>query len=207
MERIGHMLRGNLSGTLLLYGASETARIWSEKLEEAGLSSRIGRSVGREPDDRCAFNLLTSAPFLSPQQMGLYKNIVLLDGPFGNAFVEGILHNAPGAVVLSLPMQKEAKQALKEASPDIERVRAMYRVLKSAARYLPGCNYIGALRNVISRTMPVSLPEMHIALCELRDMELIDFEETPFRVNLREVTGKKDFYTTQTYLWLQDKIQ
>ena len=207
MERIAHMLRGNLSGTLLLYGASDTARIWTEKLEEAGLLNRIGRSVGREPDDRCAFNLMTSAPFLSDRQMGLYKNIVLLDGSFGNAFVEGLLKNAPGAVVLALPMQKEAKDALREASPDIERVRAIYRVLKSAERYLPGANHIGALRNVISRTLPVKLPELHIALCELRDMELIDFEETPFRVSLREVTGKKDFYTTQTYGWLQEKIQ
>lgn len=207
LERISHMLRGNLSGTLLLYGVSETARIWSDKLEEAGLLSRIGRSVGREPDDRCAFNLMTSAPFLSDRQLGLYKNIVLLDGSFGNAFVEGILKCAPGAVVLALPMQKEAKDALREVSPDIERVRAIYRVLKSSVRYLPGANHIGALRNVISRTLPVTLPELHIALCEMRDMELIDFTEKPFRVAMREVTGKKDFYTTQTYGWLQEKIQ
>ena len=86
----------------------------------------------------------------------------------------------------------------------MERVAHM---LKGNERYLASANHIGAVRNVISRILPVELPELHIALCELRDMELIDFDEKPFRVRLREVTGKKDFYTTQTYVWLQEKIQ
>ena len=207
MERVAHMLKGNLSGTLLLYGAMATAPIWTEKLSDAGLLNRIGRSVGREPDDRCAFNLMSSVSFLSAQQLSLYKNIVLLDGALSNAFVEEILKAAPGAVVLALPLQTELKTALADAAPDIERVRAIYRVLKGNERYLAGANHIGAVRNVISRILPVELPELHIALCELRDMELIDFDEKPFRVRLREVTGKKDFYTPQTYVWLQEKIQ
>lgn len=206
-ERVRHLLMDNLSGTLLLYGASATARIWSERLSEMGLINRIGRGVGREPDDRCAYNLMTSPTYLSARQFSFYRNIVLLDGAFGIAFVEKILQMSPNAVVLALPMQKEAKQALKDVSPDIERVRQIYKALRATQRFFAGATHLGHIKTVLGRVLHVTLPELQIALHELADMELIEYTDAPFHLALREVTGKKDFYATATVRWLTERIE
>lgn len=206
-ERIKHMLCGNLSGTLLLYAANQTACKWTQYMEEDEVIDRIGRSVGREPDDLCAFNLLSSVPYLSSKQLSRYRNIVLLDGAFGNAFVEHVMQLSPNAVVLALPMQPEAKQALEEASPTIELVRQLYKVLKAAHSHLGAIVNPVSAQAMLSRTVPVTLPQMHLALLEMRDMDLIEYEEKPFRIRLKAVAGKKDFYSTATYQWLQDRIQ
>ncbi|MGN1248512.1 MAG: single-stranded-DNA-specific exonuclease RecJ [Candidatus Spyradocola sp.] len=206
-ERVAHLLRGNLSGTLLLYGASETARVWSEKLGELGLLGRVGRSVGREPDDRCAYNLMTSPAYLSAKQFGCYRNIVLLDGAVSNAFVEKILEVSPNAVVLALPMQKELKDALRGAAPDVARVRQIYRALRASQRFWAGAANLAQVRGVLEKQLPVKLPELHIALCELRDMELAEYSDRPFRLRLVEAQGKKDFNTTATVRWLEERIQ
>lgn len=207
-ERVGHLLRGNLSGTLLLFGAVETARLWSGILEEEGLLRRVGCGAGREPADPCAYNLMTSVPFLTAEQLSLYRNIVLLDGAFDNAFVERILQCSPNAVIMALPLQKEAKEALARVSPDITRVRQFYKALTAAQTVLAGAGSLQAVRNALSsRMQPVSLPELHLALLEMRDMDLVDYQEEPFRLKLKRAVGKRDFYATDTYRWIQEKIQ
>lgn len=205
-ERVEHLLRTNLSGTLMLYAAAGTARKWADWLAQRGLSRRVGLGAGAEPDDPCAFNLMTSAPFLSEKQFSCYRNIVLLDGTFGNAFVERILHMSPSAVVLALPLQEEARQALRDAAPSIERVRALYRALRSAPpAQLRAAGSLPALRTLLARCgQAAKQPELYLALREMRDMELIDFEETPFCVRMRAVTGKRDFYTAATFVRLQE---
>lgn len=206
-ERVAHLLRGNLSGTLLLYGACGTARVWSEKLEEMGLLSRVGRSVGREPDDRCAYNLMTSPAYLSAKQFSCYRNIVLLDGAVSNAFVDKILEVSPNAVVLALPLQQELKDALREAAPDVQRVRQIYRALRASQRFWAGASNLAQVRGVLARQLPVKLPELHIALCELRDMQLAEYADRPFRLRLVEAQGKRDFNTTATVQWLEERIK
>lgn len=206
-ERVEHLLRGNLSGTLLLYGACETARVWSERLEERGLLCRVGRSVGREPDDRCAYNLMTSPAYLSAKQFSYYRNIVLLDGAVSNAFVERILEVSPNAVVMALPLQQELKAALRDASPDVARVRQIYKALRACQRFWAGATNLAQVKSVLERALPVKLPELHIALCALRDMQLAEYADRPFRLRLIEAKGKKDFAATATVRWLEERIK
>ena len=207
-ERVGHLLRERLSGTLLLYAAVETARLWRGILAGEGLLSRVGLSAGPEPDDPCAFNLLTSAPFLSRAQIARYRNIVLLDGAMGNGFVERLLAASPSAVVLALPLQAAAQREIASCAPEIGEVRALYKALRGKdARRLAACQSLHALRALLfapGQEMP--LPRLQLALFELRDMELIEMTESPFAVRLKQVAGKRDFYATATGRWLREEI-
>lgn len=207
-ERVGHLLRERLSGTLLLYAAAETARLWRGILAEEGLLSRVGLGAGPEPDDPCAFNLLSSAPFLSRAQVARYRNIVLLDGAMGNGFVERLLAASPSAVVLALPLQAAAQREIASCAPEIGEVRALYKALRGKdARRLAACQSLHALRALLfapGQEMP--LPRLQLALFELRDMELIEMTESPFAVRLKQVAGKRDFYATATGRWLREEI-
>lgn len=64
-DRVEHLLRINLSGTLLLYASIETAKKWEKILAARGLLQRVGLGVGHEADDRCAYNLMTCVSCLS----------------------------------------------------------------------------------------------------------------------------------------------
>ena len=207
-ERVRHLLTERLSGTLLLYAAVETARKWQAILEEEGLLGRVGLGAGPEPDDPCAFNLLTSAPFLSAVQVARYRNIVLLDGAMGNGFVERLLAASPSAVVLALPLQKEAQSEIAACAPAISEVRALYKALRGRdPKRLAACRSLHALRAFLfppGEEMP--LPRLELALCELQDMDLIERKSNPFRLSLKQAAGKRDFYATATGRWLLDEI-
>ena len=206
-ERVAALLRARLSGTLLLYAAKETAHKWRAILGEQDLLPRIGLGAGPEPDDPNAYNLLTSAPFLSPLQLSRYRNIVLLDGAMGNGFVETLLSSAKNAVVLALPLQEEARGAIAACAPSIGETRALYKALRARAQKLPACRSLHALRALLfapGTEMP--LPKLELALLEMRDMDLLEMREAPFSLALKQASGKKDFYSTPTGRWLREEI-
>lgn len=132
-DRVEHLLRINLSGTLLLYASIETAKKWEKILAARGLLQRVGLGVGHEADDRCAYNLMTCVSCLSKKQLSLYRNIVLLDGSFAPSYAEQLQAAAPGSVIQALPMQQEARDAMAAISPTIEQVRGIYKALKTMA--------------------------------------------------------------------------
>ncbi len=204
--RISFLLKGNLSGTLLLYTATETALVWEKKLRELGLYSRIGCGVGTEPNDRCAYNLMTGLPNLNDTMLSLYKNIVFLDGVLSDAQVEHVLNASPGTVIQALPKTKAAIKAIADCMPPVELTREVYKALRASSNYLNAIGSLQSTQSVVGRAFPVPLPQLYLSLCALRDMELVEFDEKPFRIRLCRVNGKKDFYTTVTYLAIQKLI-
>lgn len=198
-DRVEHLLRINLSGTLLLYASIETAKKWEKILAARGLLQRVGLGVGHEADDRCAYNLMTCVSCLSKKQLSLYRNIVLLDGSFAPSYAEQLQAAAPGSVIQALPMQQEARDAMAAISPTIEQVRGIYKALKTMQGRLRSVGSLSAMQAALGPLCPGGQPQLQLALMEMKDMELIELSLQPFRVALREVTGKRDFYATATY--------
>lgn len=84
-------------------------------------------------------------------------------------------------------------------SPTIEQVRGIYKALKTMQGRLRSVGSLSAMQAALGPLCPGGQPQLQLALMEMKDMELIELSLQPFRVALREVTGKRDFYATATY--------
>ena len=81
----------------------------------------------------------------------------------------------------------------------IEQVRGIYKALKTMQGRLRSVGSLSAMQAALGPLCPGGQPQLQLALMEMKDMELIELSLQPFRVALREVTGKRDFYATATY--------
>lgn len=205
-EKVFDLLKESIAGTLLLYTAPETATEWLELLTQNGLLDRVFLKYGTQTGTLPAYNLLCAVGAFANEGLEQFKNIILLDELLDKGLIDHILAAAPSALVFTCAKQGNLTAMVNEYAPDVQTVRLLYKALRAQSGKT-AIKDLYSLSVLLQMEKPMALPTMYIALKEIADMGLIRFTEAPFSLEMvTGITEKKDFYATQTYLRLQERI-
>jgi len=173
-QAIRSAVEADAQGTLLVAHTLSALRKWTVRL--ALMRAEFQYSIGL-PGDCRAFNALCAAPSFAPGAKPVqYARVALLDGALNEGELAAWQALYPRAEILcdSGAATQILRTALAPHVPDDEAMRAVYKALRNAPPSL------AALAEEARCTEPAACA----ALCVLQELELVEWQPTPWQVAL-----------------------
>ena len=162
-------LTGSVRGTFILCGGLDAARELLGALRLCPLDVHIGGV----PEDVRAFNSLIVWPERLAEFPRALRTLVLAGLPAPD-------EAPPGVEVFSLPVES----VLREALPDVDQLRGVYRAARGLSRRPIQLSGMEALDARLSDETGLPPTCCHVALLALMDMKLVELRERPFGLSV-----------------------